>query len=95
MAQSSWRPDLFADDLATGQDGDVLEHGLAAVAEARGLDGQDVEGAAQLVDDQGRQGFAVHVLGDDDEVRLPIWSSFSRTGRMSAMAEIFLSVIRM
>ena len=31
--------DFLADDLATGQDGDVTEHGLAAVAEARGLDG--------------------------------------------------------
>ena len=31
--------DVLGDDLAAGQDGDVLEHGLAAVAEAGGLDG--------------------------------------------------------
>ena len=31
--------DLFADDLATGEDCHVLQHCLAAVAEARGLDG--------------------------------------------------------
>ena len=31
--------DLFGDDLAAGEDGDVLQHGLAAVAEAGGLDG--------------------------------------------------------
>src|SRR5712691_1768963 len=30
--------DLFADDLTAGQDGDVAQHGLAAVAEARCLD---------------------------------------------------------
>ena len=31
--------ELFGDHLAAGQHGDVLEHGLAAVAEARRLDG--------------------------------------------------------
>ena len=31
-------PDLLADDLAAGEDGHVLQHRLAAVAEARGLD---------------------------------------------------------
>ncbi len=60
--------DLLGDDLAAGQDGDVAQHLLAAVAEARGLDGQHVERAAQLVDDQRRQRLAVDILGDDDEV---------------------------
>src|SRR5690606_38276600 len=31
--------DLLADDLSTGEDGDVLQLGLAAVTEAGGLDG--------------------------------------------------------
>ncbi len=31
--------EIFGDHLAAGEDRDVLEHGLAAVAEARGLDG--------------------------------------------------------
>ena len=48
------RADLFADDLATGEDGDVGQHGLATVAEARGLDGDGLERAANLVDHQGR-----------------------------------------
>ena len=60
--------DFLGDDRAAGQDGDVFQHGLAAIAEAGGLDGQDVEGAAQLVDHQGGQGLAVDVLGDDDQV---------------------------
>src|SRR3712207_1021659 len=59
--------DLLADDRATGEDGDVLEHGLATVTEAGGLDGDRLEGAADLVDDQGGQGLALDVLGDDDE----------------------------
>src|SRR6266700_2440649 len=59
--------DFLADDLATGEDGDVTEHGLAAVAEAGGLDRHRLEQAAHLVHDQGRQGLAVDVLGDDDQ----------------------------
>src|SRR6476661_4789414 len=60
-------PDLRRDDLATGEDGDVLEHGLAAVAEAGSLDGRDVERATDLVDHEGREGLAVDVLGDDEQ----------------------------
>jgi hypothetical protein len=44
-----------------------LQHGLAAVAEARSLDGRDLQGAAELVDDQGRQRLALDVLGDDQQ----------------------------
>src|SRR5690606_31328235 len=59
--------ELLADHLAAGYGSDVLEHLLAAVAEARGLDGQHVQRAAQLVEDQRGEGFAVDVLGDDHE----------------------------
>src|SRR5689334_2609568 len=46
--------DVLADHLATRQDGDILEHGLATIAEAGCLHGRHLEAAAQLVDDQGR-----------------------------------------
>src|SRR5712691_665446 len=59
---------LLRNDLAAGEHGDVLEHGLAAIPEARRLDRQDVERAAQLVDHQRGQRFAVDVLSNDDEV---------------------------
>ncbi len=59
--------DFLADDVGAGQDGDVAEHLLAAIAEARGLDGQHRDGAAELVDDEGRQRFAVDVLGHDED----------------------------
>ena len=58
---------VLADELAAGEDGDVAQHGLAAVAEARGLDRADVQHAAQLVDHQRRQGLALDVLGDDQQ----------------------------
>ena len=60
-------PDLLGDDLTTGEDGHVLEHRLAAVTEAGGLDGRDVEDALELVDDERREGLAVDVLGDDEQ----------------------------
>ena len=59
--------EVFADQLAAGQDGDVFQHGLAAIAEARRLDRRDPQAAAQLVDHQGGQGFAFDVLGDDQQ----------------------------
>src|SRR5207342_676720 len=59
--------DLLRDDLAAGQDRDVLQHGLAAVTEAGSLDGNRLEGATDLVDDQGRESLAVDVLGEDQQ----------------------------
>ena len=59
--------EVFGDHLTAGQDGDVFEHGLAAIAEARCLDGGNLEAAAQLVDHQGGQRFALNVLGDDQQ----------------------------
>ena len=61
-------PDLLADDRAAGEDGQVAQHLLAAVAEPGRLDGEDVDDAAQLVDDERREGLAVDVLGDDEQV---------------------------
>ena len=59
--------EIFGDDIATGQDGDVFQHGLAAIAEARRLDGRNLEAATQLVDDQRRQRLAFDVLGNDQQ----------------------------
>ena len=58
---------LRGDDLAAGQDRDVLQRPLAAVAEARGLHGDAGERAAQLVHHQGGQRLALDVLGDDQQ----------------------------
>ena len=40
--------DLLGDHLTTGEDGDVLEHGLAAVAKSGGLHRDALEGACLL-----------------------------------------------
>ena len=59
--------EVFGDGLAAGEGGDVFEHGFAAIAKARGLDGSALQRAAELVDDQSRQRFAFDVLSDDQE----------------------------
>src|SRR5690606_5381432 len=59
---------LFGDDLAAREDRDVLQLSLAAVAEARSLDGNGLEDAADLVQHERREGFALDVLRDDDEL---------------------------
>ena len=53
--------------LAAGELGDVLEHGLAAVAVARRLDRGALEDLAQVVDDERGEGLALDVLGDDQQ----------------------------
>src|SRR5262249_41772225 len=59
--------EVLGDQLAARQDRDVLEHGLAAVAEAGSLDGADLQGAAELVDDEGRESLALDLLGHNQE----------------------------
>src|SRR4029077_8657183 len=53
--------ELFGDDRAAREDGDVLEHLLAAIAEARRFHRDARERAAQLVDDERRERFALDV----------------------------------
>src|SRR5207248_3048868 len=59
--------EVLGDHASTGQRGDVLEHGLAAVAEARRLDRAGIQRPAQLVDDQRGQGLTLDLLGDDEQ----------------------------
>jgi hypothetical protein len=58
---------LLGDHLGAREDRDVLEHALAAVAEARRLDGDGLERAAQLVDHDRRERLALDVLGHDQQ----------------------------
>ena len=46
---------------------DVLQHRLAAIAEARRLHRRDLQAAAQLVHHQGGEGFTLDVLGNDQQ----------------------------
>src|SRR5690606_39857343 len=59
--------EVFRDHLTTGEDGDVLEHGLAAVTKARSLDGGDLQAATQLVDDERGKRLTLDILGNDEQ----------------------------
>ena len=59
--------ELLGDELPAGQHRHVREHRLAAVAEARRLDRDALQHAADLVDDQRRERLALDVLGDEQQ----------------------------
>src|SRR6185312_6871242 len=59
--------EVFRNHRATREDRDVFEHGLAAIAEARSLDGGDLQAATQLVDDERCKRFALNVFSDDEK----------------------------
>ncbi len=82
--------DLFGDQRAVGQDRDVFEHRLAAIAEARRLDRRDLEAAAQLVDDEGGERFAFDVLGDDDERLAGLHDGFEHRQQRLQRGELLL-----
>ena len=87
--------EVLGDAFAAGEDRDVLEHGLAAVAEARSLDGAHVDRAANLVHDERGEGLALDFLGDDQE-RLAVHLSLAtdweqRQGELLDRFEIFFS----
>ena len=58
---------FFSDDGTAGQDGDIFEHGLATIAKARGLDGNGLQDATDVVNNQGSQCFAIDIFGDDEQ----------------------------
>src|SRR4026209_3013201 len=59
--------EILGDQLAAGEHGDVLQHGLTAIAEPWRLDGSDFQAAAELVDHEGGKRFTLNVLGDDEQ----------------------------
>ena len=67
MTFSSLMPRSSEITWPEAEHGDVLKHGLAAVAEAGRLDGGDFEPAAELVDDERGKRLALDVLGDHQQ----------------------------
>ncbi len=90
MTFSSFRPRSSLIDGAAGEDGHVAEHRLASVAEAGGLDRADVEDAAELVDDQGGEGLAVDVLGDDQERLAGLGDLLKQGDHVAEVADLLL-----
>ena len=59
--------ELFGDDLAAREDRHVLQHRLAAIAEAGCLNSTDVDRAADLVHDERGKGFTINVFRNEQK----------------------------
>ena len=82
--------EFIGDQLTAGQDRDVLQHRLAAIAEAGRLDGGDLQAAAQAVDHQRRQRLALDVLGDDQERTAGLHHGFQHRQHRLQAGELLL-----
>ena len=81
---------FFGNDFAAGEDGDVFQHGLAAVAEAGGLDGHHFQDAANGVHHQRGQGFAFHVFGNDEQRTAGLGHGFQRGQQVADVADLLV-----
>ncbi len=81
---------FFGDDLAAGQDGDVFQHGLAAVAKARGFDRHHFEDAANGVDHQRGERFAFDVFGNDQQRTTGLGHPFQRRQQVADVADFLV-----
>ena len=58
---------FFGNHRTTGEDGDVLEHGLPTITEARCLRRSHFHHTAHVVHHEGCEGLAFHILSDHEE----------------------------
>src|SRR5712664_3289286 len=82
--------EVFRDRLTAGQNRDVLQHRLAAIAEARSLDGCDLQTTTQTVDDQRCQSLAFDVFRDDDERLAGLHHGFQERKQFVQAGELLL-----
>src|SRR5467141_2625096 len=82
--------EIFRDRLTAGQHRDVLQHRLAAIAEARSLDGCDLQTTTQTVDDQRCQSLAFDVFRDDDERLAGLHHGFQKRKQLVQAGELLL-----
>jgi hypothetical protein len=70
--------EVFGNDAAARQRGDVVEHGFASIPEAWRFDCNARQRTAQLVHHQRGERLAVDVLGDDDEWMPRLYDAFQQ-----------------
>src|SRR5690606_32748608 len=83
--------DFFADHGTAGEDGDVLQHGLATVTEARRLDGNNLDDTAHVVDYQGSQRFAFNVFGNDHQRTTGLGDSFQHRQHFADVGDLLVN----
>src|ERR1700720_1865174 len=82
--------EIFRDRLTAGQHRDVLQHRLAAIAEARRLHSGNLEAATEAVDDQRGQSLAFDVFRDDDEGLAGLHHGFQERKQFVQVGELLL-----
>ena len=82
--------EVLADDLAAGKNCDVFEHCLAAIAEARSLDGRDIQCAAKLVDYQCGESFTLDIFGNDEQRSAHLCNLFEDRQKVTHVRDLFL-----
>src|SRR5664279_2178874 len=82
--------EIFRDRLTAGQNRDVLQHRLAAIAEARSLDGGNLEAATQTVDDEGSKRLAFDVFSNDHQRLAGLHHGFQERKQFVEVGELLL-----
>ena len=82
--------DFIGDDRAAGEDRDVLQHGLAAIAEARRLDGGDLDDAADGVDHQRGERLALDVFGDDQQLTAALGDALEQRQQLADVGDLLV-----
>src|SRR5690606_2789370 len=82
--------DFLGDHGAAGEDGHVFEHCLATIAEARGLDGSDLDDAADGVDDQRGERFAFDVFGHDEQRTRGLGDGFEHRQQFADVGDLLV-----
>src|SRR5439155_20022183 len=81
---------VFEDRRPFRQYTDVAHDRLAAIAIAGGLHGADLQDAAELVDDERRQGFTLDIFGDDEEGLVRLADRFEQRNQLFVGRDFFL-----
>src|SRR5271165_2267472 len=82
--------DFIGDHRAAREDGDVLQHGFTAIAEAGSLDGGDLDDAADGVDDQRRKRLAFDVFRNDQQLTATLGNGFEQRQQFAYVGDLLV-----
>ena len=82
--------EVIANHRAARKDRHVTQHGLAAVAKARGLDSDYVEQSTQAIDHQQGKGFAVDVFGYQNQTTARLSRFFEQWNHVPNVRDLLL-----
>src|SRR5580698_153069 len=82
--------DLVGNDRAAREDRDVLQHGFTTIAEARRLDGGDLDDAADRVDDQRGECLAFHIFRDDQQLTAALRNGFQQGEQFANVRDLLV-----